>query len=57
MSDFLGSPTFATDVSNFVQGLNAGDDMAENSRELGVHVSQNDTELRGHLKTNIIFVN
>ena len=48
-SNLFRTSSVASNVGNLVQGFDAWDNVAENSRELGVHVGQNNPKLWGHL--------
>lgn len=48
--DLLRASALPSDVGHLVEGVQAGDDVTEDARELGVHVGKDDAELRSHLK-------
>ena len=48
--DLLWPSTLSTDVGNLVQCLDAVDDVSKDTRELGVHVGQDDAKLGRNLK-------
>ena len=48
--DLLWPSTLSTDVGNHVQCLDAVDDVSKDTRELGVHVCQDDAKLRRNLR-------
>ncbi len=47
--NFLGSAALAPDVGHLVKRLYAVDHVAEDARELGIHVGKDDAELGRHL--------
>ena len=48
--DLLRPSTLTADVGNHVQGLDAVDDVSKDTRELGVHVCQDNAKLGRNLK-------
>ncbi len=48
--DFFGTASLAADVRHLVEGVDAVDNVPEDPGELGVHVGQDDPELRCDLK-------
>ena len=48
--NFFRSSTLAANIGYFVQNLDTRYNMTEDAGELGVHVCQDNTELRRHLK-------
>ena len=50
--NFFRPSTLAANIGYFVQNLDTRYNMTEDAGELGVHVRQDNTELRRHLKKN-----
>ena len=48
--NFFRPSTLAANIGYFVQNLDTRYNMTEDAGELGVHVRQDNTELRRHLK-------